>query len=91
MFVIPFDDFAGIPHALHGIERLAPDEERIELLHHPGEVDLGIHHDPVVLAVGPGDVAVEAHRAAESNQSHKRPRNETFTIPGTSNRPRSAT
>ena len=69
----PLRRLAGIPHALHGIERLAPDEERIELLHHPGEVDLGIHDDPVVLAVGPGDVAVEAHRAAESNQSHKRP------------------
>ena len=48
-------------HPAHGLERLAADEECVELRHHPREVDVRIHDDPVVLAVGAGDEAVEGH------------------------------
>lgn len=47
---------------LRGLERLAPHQHRVEPREHRSEVDVRIHDDPVVLAVGSGDVAVDAHR-----------------------------
>ena len=53
------------PSALprRGLEGLPADEQRVEALEVGGEArrDLGVHHNPVVFAVRPRDVAVEAH------------------------------
>src|SRR5206468_2994570 len=37
------------------------------------EVDVGVRDNPVVLAVGPGDVGVQAHRDRVANPSHRSP------------------
>jgi transposase len=51
------------------IERLSA--EGVELLEERLEVDVWVHDDPVCFAVGPRDVAVQAHRKHVANPSHR--------------------
>ena len=48
--------------ALGGLVRFAAHHRRIEFAVQGAEVDRWIHDDPVVLAVGPGDESIQAHR-----------------------------
>ena len=48
--------------ALCGLVRLAAHHRGIEFAVQGAEVDRRIHDDPVVLAVGPGDESIQAHR-----------------------------
>src|SRR5215203_5056015 len=53
----------------HHLVRLASHDGRVELTEQRAEVDGRIHHDPVMLAVRPGDEAVQAHRHLVSQSS----------------------
>ncbi len=48
---MPLDDFAAFPNPFM-TSNVSTGQEGVELAHDAREVDLGIHHNPVVLAVG---------------------------------------
>ena len=51
-------------------ERLAAHHEGIELGEEGGEIEIGIHDNPVRLTVGPGDIAIQAHGHLIAHSSH---------------------
>ena len=71
MLVMPRAGDAPPPSASHDLEGLAADQERVEPRAQRREVDFRIDDDPVVLAVGAGDEAVQAHGAAEHHFPHR--------------------
>ena len=54
-------------------ERLAAKQVGVELVGHCLEIEVRIHDDPVVLAIGPRDKSVQAHGAAVANLPHPEP------------------
>ena len=58
--------------ARHPLKRAAADKNRVELVEKGLKVDLRVHDDPVGLALGPGDKAVQTGRYLVANASHGR-------------------
>src|SRR5918994_3150242 len=59
------------PGSSHTLERSASHKKGVELVEECSEVDFRVHDDPVRFAVGPRDVAVQAHCNHVANPSHR--------------------
>lgn len=53
----------------HHLVCLPPYQQRVELLEGGGEIDVGIHHNPVALTIRTRDIPVNAHRSSRPNNA----------------------